>query len=142
MRKWAKHCCKTLKFLTFCHKTLKYGTFCREMIKYCTFCRKCRKNVNIRAMRKWFWIKSGCEEAPQVVPACQLVQVHTRQKTDTPEIPKLIQVHIHPRHQSFGYIRLGHKTSSQWRERKGCPIALEAHYCICTELYIHACVAW
>ena len=21
-------------------------------------------------MRKWFWIKSGCEEAPQVVPAC------------------------------------------------------------------------
>ena len=40
------------------------------MLKYGTFCRKCRKNRNIRAMRKWFWIKSGCEEAPQVVPAC------------------------------------------------------------------------
>ena len=62
-------CCKTLKFLTFCHKTLKYVTFCREMLKYGTFCRECRKNRNIRAMRKWFWIKSGCEEAPQVVPA-------------------------------------------------------------------------
>ena len=64
-------CCKTLKFLTFCHKTLKYVTFCREMLKYGTFCRECRKNRNIRAMRKWFWIKSGCEEAPQVVPAWQ-----------------------------------------------------------------------
>ena len=52
-------CCKTLKFLTFCHKTLKYVTFCREMLKY----GECRKNLNIRAMRKWFWIKSGCEEA-------------------------------------------------------------------------------
>ena len=62
-------CCKTLKFLTFCHKTLKYVTFCREMLKYGTFCRECRKNLNIRAMRKWFWIKSGCEEAPQAVPA-------------------------------------------------------------------------
>ena len=62
-------CCKTLKFLTFCHKTLKYVTFCREMLKYGTFCRECRKNLNIRAMRKWFWIKSGCEEAPQVVSA-------------------------------------------------------------------------
>ena len=40
------------------------------MLKYGTFCRECRKNLNIRAMRKWFWIKSGCEEAPQVVPAC------------------------------------------------------------------------
>ena len=62
-------CCKTLKFLTFCHKTLKYVTFCRKMLKYGTFCRECCKNLNIRAMRKWFWIKSGCEEAPQVVPA-------------------------------------------------------------------------
>ena len=25
-------------------------------------------------MRKWFWIKSGCEEAPQVVPAWALVK--------------------------------------------------------------------
>ena len=50
-------------------KTLKYVTFCRRMLRYGTFCRECRKNLNIRAMRKWFWIKSGCEEAPQVVPA-------------------------------------------------------------------------
>ena len=67
-------CCKTLKFLTFCHKTLKYVTFCRKMLKYGTFCRECRKNRNIRAMRKWFWIKSGCEEAPQVVPAWRNVE--------------------------------------------------------------------
>ena len=66
-------CCKTLKFLTFCHKTLKYVTFCRKMLKYGTFSRECRKNLNIRAMRKWFWIKSGCEEAPQVVPACMSI---------------------------------------------------------------------
>ena len=67
-------CCKTLKFLTFSHKTLKYVTFCRKMLKYGTFFRECRKNRNIRAMRKWFWIKSGCEEAPQVVPAwCQYI---------------------------------------------------------------------
>ena len=62
-------CCKTLKNFNFCQKTLKYVTFCREMLRYGTFCRECRKNLNIRAMRKWFWIKSGCEEAPQVVPA-------------------------------------------------------------------------
>ena len=31
--------------------------FCREMLKY-------DKNCNKRAMRKWFWIKSGCEESP------------------------------------------------------------------------------
>ena len=63
-------CCKTLTFFTFCHKTLKFVTFSCEMLKYGTFCRECRKNRNIRAMRKWFWIKSGCEESPQVVPAC------------------------------------------------------------------------
>ena len=63
-------CCKTLKIFNHCQKTLKYVTFCNEMLRYGTFCRECRKNFNIRAMRKWFWIKSGCEEAPQVVPAC------------------------------------------------------------------------
>ena len=66
-------CCKTLKKFNFCQKTLKYVTFCREMLRYGTFCRECRKNLNIRAMRKWFWIKSGCEEAPQVVPACMIL---------------------------------------------------------------------
>ena len=40
------------KISHFCHKTLKYVTFCREMLKYSTFCRECRKNRNIRAMRK------------------------------------------------------------------------------------------
>ena len=68
-------CCKTLKKFTFCHKTLKYVTFCREMLKYGTLCRECRKNLNIRAMRKWFWIKSGCEEAPQVVPAWCVIAI-------------------------------------------------------------------
>ena len=37
------------------------------MLKYGTICRKCCKNLSTRAMRKWFWIKSGCEEAPQDV---------------------------------------------------------------------------
>ena len=37
----------------------------------------CRKNLNIRSMRKWFWIKSGCEEALQVVPACSAPGPHT-----------------------------------------------------------------
>ena len=53
----------------FFHKTLKYVPFCRKMLKYGTFCRECCKNLNIRTMRKWFWIKSGCEEALQVVLA-------------------------------------------------------------------------
>ena len=66
---------QNIKISTFCHKTLKYVTFCREMLKYGTFCRECRKNLNIRAMRKWFWIKSGCEEAPQVVPAWLCVEI-------------------------------------------------------------------
>ena len=80
MRKWSArqnereeefHLCislsllQNIKHFTFWHNTLKCVTFCREMLKY----GECRKNVNIRVMRKWFWIKSGCEEAPQVVPA-------------------------------------------------------------------------
>ena len=60
-------CCKTLKIFTFCHKT--YVTFCREMLKYGTFCHECHQNLNIRAMRILFWIKSGCKEAAQVVLA-------------------------------------------------------------------------
>ena len=45
------------------------------MLKYGTFCRECCKNLNIRALRKWFRIKSGCEEAPQVVPACNRLTI-------------------------------------------------------------------
>ena len=74
-------CCKTLKNFNFCQKTLKYVTFCRGMLRYGTFCRECRKNLNIRAMRKWFWIKSGCEEAPQVVPAWLGQKVSTNKQT-------------------------------------------------------------
>ena len=33
-------------------------------------CRECRKNLSIRMMRKYFWIKTGCEEALQLVSAC------------------------------------------------------------------------
>ena len=39
---------QNIKISHFCHKTLKYVTFCREMSKY----GECRKNRNIRAMRK------------------------------------------------------------------------------------------
>ena len=53
----------------FLSQNIEMCQFCREKLKYGTFCRECRKNLNIRAKRKWFWIKSGCEEAPQVVSA-------------------------------------------------------------------------
>ena len=36
----------------FVKNTLKYVTFCLEMLRYGTFCQECRKNLNIRAMRK------------------------------------------------------------------------------------------
>ena len=52
-----------------CHKMLKCVTLCHKMLKYYNFCRECHKNLNIHAMRKWFWIKSACEETPQVRPA-------------------------------------------------------------------------
>ena len=32
------------------------------MLRYGTFCGECRKNLNLRAMRKWFWIKSGARK--------------------------------------------------------------------------------
>ena len=31
--------------------------------------RECRENLNIRNMRKYFWIKTACEEALQLVAA-------------------------------------------------------------------------
>ena len=53
MSKWRENEeIKRIKFLTFCHKILKYVTFCRKMLKFGTFCRECRKNLNIRGMRK------------------------------------------------------------------------------------------
>ena len=33
------------------------------------FCRECRENLNIRVLRTKFWVKSACEDDPQVVPA-------------------------------------------------------------------------
>ena len=92
VRKWSArqnerekefHLCISLSLLQNIKKTLKYVTFCREMLKYGTFCRECRKNRNIRAMRKWFWIKSGCEEAPQVVPACMRERVYNTTQHST-----------------------------------------------------------
>ena len=36
---------------------------------FTAFCRECRENFNIRVLKTKFWVKSACEDAPQVVPA-------------------------------------------------------------------------
>ena len=33
----------------------------------------CRENLDIRVLRTKFWVKSAFEDAPQVVPACEVV---------------------------------------------------------------------
>ena len=43
--------------------------FCLKKLSLRHFCRECRKNLNIRVFRTKFWVKSACEDAPQVVPA-------------------------------------------------------------------------
>ena len=49
---------------------LKGALFCLMKLCWRHFCRKCRKNLNIRVLRTKFWVKSACEDAPQVVQAC------------------------------------------------------------------------
>ena len=48
---------------------LKTALFCLKKLRLRHFCRKCRENLNIRVLRTKFWVKSACEDAPQVVPA-------------------------------------------------------------------------
>ena len=43
---------------------------CLKKLRLRHFCRKCRENLNIRVLRTKFWVKTACEDAPQVVPAC------------------------------------------------------------------------
>ena len=49
---------------------LKSALFCLNKLCLRHFCRECRKNLNIRILKTKFWVKSACEDAPQVVPAC------------------------------------------------------------------------
>ena len=44
--------------------------FCIKKLRLRHFCRKCRENLSIRVLRTKFWVKSACEDHPQVVPAC------------------------------------------------------------------------
>ena len=44
--------------------------FCLKKLSLRHFCRECRENLSIRVLRTKFWVKSACEDAPQVVPAC------------------------------------------------------------------------
>ena len=43
--------------------------FCIKKLRLRHFCRECRENLSIRVLRTKFWVKSACEDAPQVVPA-------------------------------------------------------------------------
>ena len=47
----------------------KNALFCLKKLRLRHFCRECRENLNIRVLRTKFWVKSACEDTPQVVPA-------------------------------------------------------------------------
>ena len=50
----------------------KNALFCLKKLRLRHFCRECRENLNIRVLRTKFWVKSACEDDPQVVPACSI----------------------------------------------------------------------
>ena len=58
---------------------LKNALFCLKKLRLRHFCRECRENLNIRVLRTKFWVKSACEDDPQVVPACLLVNIKIHQ---------------------------------------------------------------
>ena len=45
-------------------------SFCPKELRLWHFSREGRENLHIRVLRTKFWVKSACEDAPQVVPAC------------------------------------------------------------------------
>ena len=47
--------------------------FCLKKLNWWHFYRECRKNLNIRVLRIKLWIKSACEDSPQLLPACMSV---------------------------------------------------------------------
>ena len=56
------------------------------------FCRKCRKNLNICVLRTKFWVKSACEDAPQVVSACYIYVAQTIMSKRTHLLSLLFQL--------------------------------------------------
>ena len=70
-REWLSFSCSlSLHFLILSpFPTSKFVTFWLvSNFRIRNFCQKHHKNLNIRAMRKWIWVK--LVEAPQAVPAC------------------------------------------------------------------------
>ena len=74
---------------------LKTALYCLKKLSLRHFCREGRENLNIRILMTKFWVKSACEDAPQVVPAWSAlchsvttVSTLTTNKCQNAEVPK------------------------------------------------------